>query len=638
MKTLSSFALLVLSSGLACAQMPTSFDASGRSAQNNGDGSSAHNPNDATQEQQNPQLMGMEMPLLDPSSDTVKYNGGFFDVGNNAAVRARFEKYLQQMPENSQEAKRYRSNLKAMQQEIRKSDQRKEIISSAVIMKVGRTLHHIADYDMDGGQSDALASAMITVLGAQRATYRRDKQNEKLDKEIDVFLKDANKRTNANARRKDAATRNAASSKDGQGSNNASGAQLDLLLIAKKTKDMTEAEAVKQKNDTDGVKDLALAKLNYQSQLMFLLMQRRFDHCSIGSAVYRHLFNEGDAALKGDKNSKFNKFFTDLTGMPPTINAVESFAKAAKNDVDESMEAVNSLLAQNKLAAATQRLIEAVAVGEYMESVVTFPTASRSRIYHYWNLRKRVLSALNSRDYGTCEEIAKEMKALDSDFDDSLVLTYCEGRKNESDLYLRSAKKALMAGDEATYAEEARKAATVWPRNPNIAKARTELDKFDSYDPVKEEFQKLYERKDYRTICKEQDRFKVVAIDPKYEESYKEAITLVSKMDAMFEYLDRVAKQDKIMGPCSAYETLLEEKEKEPRYADDVEYKAAIAKYENLAHAFVSALRDAKDCEARREIGSALSNYCRAMTIYPKSNLATAGANRLRDVIMSAKY
>ena len=58
----------------------------------------------------NPQILGMEIPLLDPASDTVSYNGAKFDVGNNALVRARFEKYLQQNPDDSTEAKRYRKS------------------------------------------------------------------------------------------------------------------------------------------------------------------------------------------------------------------------------------------------------------------------------------------------------------------------------------------------------------------------------------------------------------------------------------------------------------------------------------------------------------------------------------------------
>ncbi len=48
----------------------------------------------------NPHLFGMEIPLLDPACDMISCNGGKYDVGNNALLRSRSEKYLQQRPES----------------------------------------------------------------------------------------------------------------------------------------------------------------------------------------------------------------------------------------------------------------------------------------------------------------------------------------------------------------------------------------------------------------------------------------------------------------------------------------------------------------------------------------------------------
>ncbi len=633
MKFLSTFALLALSSSFALAQMPSSFDASGHTAKNGGD-QSPSNPNDATQEASNPQLMGMEMPLLDPSSDTVKYNGGHFDVGNNAVVRARFEKYLQQMPDNSAEAKRYRHYMNAIMEETRKGGQGKSLVSSKSLIKIGHGLFRIADYPLDGGQADALASSMIAVLDVQRTNLSRDQKSEAMEKDIKKLVEESNSRTNTNASR--AATASKSSGKEGSSGGTAQ--PRNTVLIAYNTAKVAEIEAAQKKGGTDNLAAIIAAKLVYQSMLLNMLMQRRFDHCVIGSRAYRHLFSDGDTRLKMDKNSKASKFFSDVTGMPPTVNTMDSLASSARHDVDQSMEAVSNLLAQNKLSEATQHLIEAVAIGEHMQSVTTFPTESRQRIAHYWNLRKRVLAALNSRDFGTCEEIAREMKKLDADFDDSLVMTYCAGRKRQSDLHIRNAKKALQDGDEAKFNEEITKAGTVWPRNPNLDKGISELEKLDSYDPVKREFKVLVERKDYRTIANEQNRFDVVAIDPELKDKYKEVIMLVAKMDAILAQLEQVSEQDKRMGPCIAYETLLQQAEQEPRFAVDPKYKTAIAEYSSLANDFVSALRDAEDCEKRREMGSALSNYYRAMNIYPKSNFATKGADRVRGIIMSATY
>lgn len=628
---------MALSAGLACAQMPTSFDASGKSAGGNGgssdgSGSGSGSGSGGAEEPTNPQFMGMEIPLLDPSNDTVKYNGGTFDVGNNAVVRARFEKYLQQMPDNSSEAKRYRHYMNEIMELTRKSGQSRALVSSATLVKIGRGLYTIADYPGDGGQADALASSMVSVLDAQRANLARDKKNEALEKDIDALIADSNKRTNRNTDRVTGST-----SADGKGSSGTP-PKRDTVLIAANTKDLAELEAEQKKNDVANTASINFSKITYQTMMLNMLMQRRFDHCVIGARVYRHLFSDGDTRLKMDKNSKASKFFSDVSGMPPTVNTMDALASAARRDVDQSMQAVSNLLAQNKLAEATQHLIEAVAIGEFMQSVNTFPTESRQRIAAYWTLRKRLFTALNARDYGTCEEVATEMKRQDADFDDSLVMTYCAGRKRESDLHIRNAMKALQAGEEEKFNEELKQAGIIWPRNPNLDKGAEKLQEFDNFDPQKAEFKVLFARKEYRTIFKEKARLKVVAIDPELEKDYEEAMTLVATIDGILENLASVAKQDKRMGPCVAYETLLDKLEKEPRFGEDPEYKSAILKYENLAHDFVTALNDAKDCEARQEMGSALSNYYLAMTIYPKSNLAAAGAKRLRDIIMKAEY
>lgn len=59
--------------GAAYAQMPSSFDASGHSEQ----ARSGVQNNDPARvgEPSNPQLFGMEIPILDPANDTMTYNG-----------------------------------------------------------------------------------------------------------------------------------------------------------------------------------------------------------------------------------------------------------------------------------------------------------------------------------------------------------------------------------------------------------------------------------------------------------------------------------------------------------------------------------------------------------------------------------
>ena len=570
---------------------------------------------------QAPELFGVEFPLLDPASDTVSYKGGVFDVGNNAVVRARFEKYLQQNPDVSEDARKYRDKLEELVHVTQRNARSGKAVGGENMVKIGHGLYEMSEYPPDGGQSGALASAMASALAVQFANQKRDRENDKLQAEIDELVSHTNRLTNINT-----------------GRGKASASNTNTVRISRNTKKIAGHEAAQVKNDAESTAALALSKVNYQSMLVSLLLSRRFDHALIGANSYRHIFRDGDTTLKLEKDSQADKLFRNTAGMPPTINSIASAASTARREVDQHMEAVNNLLEQNKLSDATQHLIEAVAVGEYMSSVSTFPTEKRRRIAEYWSLRRRVLTSLNARDYGTAEEIAKRMKELDRDFDDAMVMSYCAGKKQQSDLALRNAVKALQDGNDEDFNKYITEAGEIWPRNPRLAEGRKKLETIDSHDPVKQEFKTLISRSEFRTIYNEQSRFEVVAVDPELKEQYRDAITLIGTIDGMLAQLDVAAQQDTVIGPCMAYEMLLDKKNEDERFASDPLFTDALNRYALAGHDFVQALEQAAECEKRDELGSALACYYRAQCIYPGSRMAKAGAERVSQLILQARF
>lgn len=647
---------LALSGAVATAQMPASNNGGG----NNGgtvsvpssfdaSGSGAKPPTDDPArrgEAPNPQLLGMEIPLLDPSTDTVAYNGGYFDVGNNAMVRARFEKYLHQLPDDSDESKRYRKLINDILKETEKSGKdSRYIIGSGTLVRIGHNLYAADKYPGDGGQSGDLANSMVVVLDAQRQMLKREKENEKLDAELKGLLKEANSWQNQNELRAEANSRTGqdgvgsgpSKNKNG-GSSSSKSAATNTLKITHHVESMAENKAQKTANKAANEAALAAAKINYQSMLVSMLLSRRFDHVVIGSRVYRHLFKDGDTKLNLKKESKANDLFSKGAGMPPTVNVMGSFASNARREVDQNIQAVFGLLAQNKLGEATQHLIEAVAVGEYMQSVATFPAEGRQRIAAYWTLRKQALVALNARDYAKVEEIAKKMSELDVDFNDSMLRSYVAAKKKQSDFAIRNAKKAMLAGNEEEFRKYIEEATIVWPLNPNLDVAADKLTEMDEGDPIKEEFATLYKEGNFRTIAKREERYQIVALDPELAKQYKESIALVMKMDGMIEQLNAVAEQDVRLGPCAAYEKMLECQSEDPRYAADEKMRDALHTYESHAHDFVEALRGAERSCKKREYGSALSAYYRAQCIYPQSKIAKDGIRNVLNIIVQADY
>ncbi|MBQ2869075.1 MAG: hypothetical protein IJE88_03510 [Akkermansia sp.] len=580
----------------------------------------------------NPQVLGMELPLLDPSTDTMSYNGAKFDVGNNALVRARFEKYLQQNPDDSTEAKRYRKKLKGLLKLTQKSARTNREVGSETLLQIGNGLYEMNDYEGDGGVSGALASAIASAVSVQYANRSRNRKNEAMQREIDDLVEKTNRMTNRNTGR----GRSTRSGAGGGGSSDNS--TTNTFAIAHNTKQIAKMEAAGVKNDADSIAAMEISKVNFQSTIVSMLMQRRFDHALIGAHAYRHVFRDGDTTLKLDSDSQAARLFEGGVGMPPTVNAMATIASNLRREVDQNMEAVANMLAQNKLSDATQSLIQAVAVGEYMQSVATFPAESRRRIAEFWSLRRKALTTLNARDYGALEQIAARMKELDPDFDDSMLTSYCAGRKAQSDLHLRNAAKALQAGDDDTFNAELLKAGSIWPKNPNLEKGRQKLEQLDNQDPVREEFRTLMARKAYRTIYNEQDKFEVVALDPELKAQYKEAITLIGTIDGMLEQLEVAARQDTTMGPCMAYEMLLQRGAEDERYQEDSRYRDALNRFALGAHEFTQALDKAKLSEERREYGSALSNYYRAQCLYPRSTMAGEGVRRVTEIILKAKF
>ena len=627
--------VLALLPGYSSAQMPsessstpTGFDASGSSVK-------PQQQDPAHQgETPNPQLFGMELPLLDPSTDTVKYNGGMFDVGNNAAVRARFEKYLQQVPDDSTEAKRYQALIKSILKETQKAGRDKNYaVGGSVLIRVGMALYKADKYPGDGGQSGTLASAIVSALDSQRQMLQRIRENQEMEKEMRKLLTEADHWQNENNRRP-----SGGNSKDGKGGERSGGPGTNLLRIARDVKQSAKLEGSQAANEAANQAAILSSKINYQSVLVSMLMARRFDHVVIGARTYRHVFREGDTKLDLSEDSKAYQLFSGGIGLPPTVNTLDTLASNARRDVDQAIQSVHGMLARNKLGEATQGLIQAVAIGEFMQSVATFPVEARQRIARYWTLRKRALTALNARDYATVEEVAAKMKEMDVDFDDSMLLSYTTGKKRQSDLAIRNASKALRAGNEEDFNKYITEAGIIWPRNPNLDKGAEMIAKYDEGDSIKEEFQNLYKGGEFRKIARERERFKIVAIDPELAKQYEESITFVMKMDGMLQQIKSVADQDTTMGPCMAYEKMIEWQKEDPRYADDKEMMLAQKDFESRAHDFVQALRDADICEQRAEYGSALSCYYRAQCIYPQSDLAKQGAKRMMNVIVSATY
>lgn len=569
-------------------------------------------------------LFGHSVPFMDPANNMVHYQGVSFDIANNGLIRARFEKYLNTPPDQDVDYNEYRKLIDRMMREARKG----RGFDGSTLVSIGKMLYQATEYETDGDQSGALANAIVNIVYANRSISKRKDQNREFDKQIDQLARVRNRQNNQNTNRQYTTDKKVIGTP-----------KSNEMAIAHSTKKEGILEGIKTKNEVANEATLLAAKTQYQVLLLNMFMQRRFDHVVIGARVYKHLFRDGDTKLHIKQDSDLGKMLSESLGVSPTVTVVDSMASNARKDVDASVEAIKYLLSQNKLGEATERMAEAFALGEFMQSVVMFPMEGKQRIAEYWTCRKNLISAVNSRDYGKAESIVQRMRELDPTFDDSLPMSYIAAQKNASDLALRNAAKALSANDEEKFNEEIAKAASIWPRNPNIEKSKKQLEEYDKQDSVKADFRNLIAQKNYRFIAANQKKYAVAVFnDQELYAQLETALTTVAEIDKTVEAVREVMEKDTTFGAYMAYERV----KRMMASGDDFSFDRELQKLDHevtlKVPRFHAALEDASKREDDREFGSALASYMKAKALYPASDRAQEGIRRITQIVLSAEY
>lgn len=570
-------------------------------------------------------LFGHSVPFMDPSNNTVHYQGLTFDLANNGLVRARFEKYLNTPPpDHTAEYCEYRKLIDRILREARKGHG----FDGSTLVSIGKMLYQASECEADGDQSGALANAIINIVYANRSILRRQTQNREFDKQIEQLARIRNRQNNQNTNRRYTTDKKVIGTP-----------KSNEMAIASSVKKEGILEGIKTKNEVANEATLLAAKTQYQVLLLNMFMQRRFDHAVIGSRVYKHLFRDGDTRLRIKQDSDLGKMLSESLGVSPTVTVIDSMASNARKDVDSSIEAIKYLLSQNKVGEATERLAEAFALGEFMQSVVTLSMEDKQRVAEYWRCRKNLLSSVNSRDYGKAESIVRRMREIDPTFDDSLPMSYIMAQENASDLALRNAAKALEANDDQKFNEEIAKAAVIWPRNPNIQKSKSKLEEYDKQDAVKTDFRNLIAQKNYRFIAANQKKYAVAVFnDQELYRQFETALTTVTEIDKTVEAVREVMEKDTTFGVYMAYEKLKKMMASGEDFASDRELQKMDHEVTLKVPRFHAALEDAVKREVDREFGSALASYMKAQALYPASDRAQEGIRRITDIVLSAEY
>ncbi|GAA5481341.1 hypothetical protein [Haloferula sargassicola] len=627
-------ALFCLTASLAVAQVYVPPPA----AEKNPDGPAQDTVIRREPQQPNSQpVAGNELPFLDPSSELVSWNGHSWAATDNRLLSARFERYLNEPADDSEEAVEYRDTIAEILAKISPHHEGGPDFSGAVAL-----LPRASTYPGDAKLCDSLSQAIYAAVLSKKDVAKTRALNEAMEQEKQRVIGDADWKSamdrdsslNQTAKTNESKT-NAQGGTPGTASKPAEtpGRGMQSLEYQEAVRRIAEIEALKKSNIAKNEVQLIQAKAQYQALMVQFFVQRRFQHVMMAARFYHQVFSDGDNRLRLKKDSEVSKMLSETFGTSPTVAAIDALANEAIRDIDKGVEAFSFLAERGELESASKRLSEAYMVGEFMPSVQTLAREKKRRILEYVRQSYKLIAALDSKDYTLARELVDELKETAADFDPTKAEAAIAAFTRVSNMHIDSAKFAASQGDNDKAATEIQKAMEVWPQNPKLEEFDQLVEQGSGLARIRQDFDRLLSESNFREIHRRQYEIApAIQGDATREDAFKQIVGNIFRIDGA---LEKASEFEKMGQPYAAWEqlaTLREEFPDDPKLGRELEQLAP-----NVAD-FTKALDRARGFENRTDsqIGSALSWYLKARSIYPDSSLAKDGIDRLAEKILPA--
>ena len=584
------------------------------------------------QKEQSPGLLGQEIPLLDPSAETITVGGVAIPLGDNRLLKARFEKFLSQPPENDEEALRYRQTVAEILATMSPFRSNGPDLYAAF-----KLLPSASAYPGDANLCGSLAESVYMAMLAKRDVNSLKKLNKTIEDEKQAVIADGDWRAR-NERKIDTSEAKPAGGKapkpsPAAGKDQPAGMGVNSLRYAEILRRIAEIETLKKANIALTEAQVLKTKAQYQVMMIQWFVQRRYEHVLMAARFYNQIWKDGDATLHIDKNSDISKLFSDSVGVSPTVSSLDSLSNEAIREVSKYVEAFDLMLSRDELHSASQRLMEGFALGEYLSPIATMPLEKKRRVADYVRDLHELYGALQARDYTRTKVLADRLKEKAKDFPSSKVDSAIAAYTLASDLAIEEAKAHLLARESDKAAEKIRAATEIWPTNPKLNEFRSLVSSGSALVVVRNDFDRLLREGNYREIARRQYEIApVIQNDATREGAFKQIMESLTKIETA---LGKASEFSKVGQNYAAWEQLAELREQFP---DDPKLGREMELLAPKVADFTKALDKARQFENRSpsQTGSALSWYLKARDIHPQSKLAENGVKRLTGEILPA--
>ncbi len=563
-------------------------------------------------------FLGKDVPIFNPGSEIVSWDGKNWNINNNRVFEARFEKYLNAPPSTSDANQEYEAILQQIMDKLspgrvtpKSTDEAFQLLAKA------------SEFQEDANLCDGIAYQVYSAWLAKNNNERVSAANKGLEDERKRL--EWNAKITAEGSRLDGPS----SRGDGMAAEWQKQQQLrrDMEMQPLITR-IAEIQALIKTNQLKREVAELQIKIEFQTLIVQHFLQRRFQHAVIGTRFYRNIFADGDSQLRVGEDAK--SLFAKTTGLPPTMGTIDSLANEIIRDVREGVHSFKFLLEKNELESASKRLAETFIIGEYLPDIRTLSREDKRKALAFVQKFNQLISALEVKDYTLAETLVKELNETAQDADTSKPTAAIETARQVSAMHIAKARNAAVSGDQATLEAELKAAMEIWPRNPDLTEvSKMIFSQADVQSRALVDFNQLLSQKNYRQIFDDKMRF--IAATSMYPEKQEELRKVLDDMQVIETAIIQAQEIEKRSNYAGAWESAEKAFQK---YPNDNKLNQIRANLTIEASDFVQAIRKAQDLESRKQPGSSLAWYLKAWNKYPQSEFAKEGVERLTKEVL----
>ena len=576
---------------------------------------------------------GEEIPVFDFTNKTYTFQGKTYSMGGNN-LGGQFEAYLASSSHSSIDANTYRSHIRQILDYLAPDK-----TGGAKLKPAYELLTTASTYDGDGYLCESLANS---VYSAQLTMFEKKKKNQKIEK-----LEKERKRLVHNQQ----VTTSKGSFKS---DNKAKSTETATSLYVNKK--LLEIELKIKQLEAEITLSISQSKLYFQSMIVQLFIQRRFEHVVMGTRFYSLVYLDGDNKLELKKGSDTHNFFTQGFGVEPSVSGLDAAASEAMRKVKTLVSAFRNDLKAGRVHAASNRIMEAFIIGEFMPVVQTLAISEKTPIQKYIQEAQDMVKVLQANDLERATYLNNSLQKQARDYNPSEARSYIAAKKTESQFNVRDAKIAYgsMLKSKTTndyynqhvrFNEAMKKATAAWPSNPELNdliaivddSIITQRNSSDMLLSARKDFDRFVDTQAHASIMKKENlsRFLATFSLSDFPED-KDRAQLLDKITAQTSQIFATIKEADTYykrGLAPAAWELIDLANKD--HPNNLDLAKAKARYSSKAATFSNTISTAQDLEKKSPTSArALTWYLKAENIYPDSQYAREGINR----IIKAKF